>query len=144
MCERRECVTEPFTISANGTRYKMTYVLDNTDNSDMIYLCSLLDKNNCDYKVVWQSKFDRSFVQETEPKIYNAFNCIVIALGTLFNLNTSINCFKLRNDRIKFLESCYNEGTKGITRWIDVERENQPINYEKLANSIIASLYLQP
>ena len=144
MFSRRECVKDAFIICPQGHRHKMTYVLDNTDDSDVSYLCSLLSKNDCDISIFWQSKFDRNYMQQEEPKVYDAFNCIVVALGTLFNLNSAVSCYQLRNDRVEFLEKCFNEGKEGTKRWIDVERENQSINYEKLANSIIASLYPQP
>ena len=72
MFSRRECVKDAFIICPQGHRHKMTYVLDNTDDSDVSYLCSLLSKNDCDISIFWQSKFDRNYMQQEEPKVYDA------------------------------------------------------------------------
>lgn len=137
MFKRSEFISEPFSITRYDHRHKLVYVMDNKEQ-DCRYLKSLLDKNNCEYIIHWQSKFDRNHIEITQPKIYDAFNCVITAFGTLFNLNTAVSCFQLRNDRVEFLEKCFKDNEEKEICIAPLESQN--INYAELANLIIASL----
>lgn len=145
MFSRREFISEPFVVEPHYKNLcKLTYIINNEDDFEREQLTNYLRENNCEFRCYWQSKFDRNIIEVNEPKIYDAFNCVIIAIGDIKDIMDSIGKYQIRNDRVDYLERCLCEGNiERKKRWINVEREKRNINYEKLANSIIASLYPQ-
>ena len=56
---------------------------------------------------LWKSKFANEVFTLTEPKIIDAYDMLLLSLGSPDNIKKAINKFKLRFNNIKYLEKCY-------------------------------------
>jgi hypothetical protein len=80
-------------------------------------------ENNCILKrIVWVSKYDREEISEIEPKVFDAYNCVLHIIG---DRNKIINALYLYNNRdkdVRFLESCLNDSSSCIN--LEIKKDN--------------------
>lgn len=132
----------PSTFAITGNRnmgYELIYLMDDYDPEEKYRLIDLLVENKCHIKpLLWRSKYDKTVVTDTQPIIYDVYNCVIQARGDIHRLTNAIYLYQKRLDQISYLERCFGDGS---IKCIDQERENNPIEYERLANLILASLF---
>lgn len=127
-------ISEPFVVQPHSDNLvKMTYVLDNTEVNTIEYFKSVLQNNNCEYRMYWESKFDRNVIEVNPPTIYDAYNCIVLAIGDIEDIYDSIGKLQIRNDRVEFLEKCLGD--------IDLPPLEKPIDISAIATAILNDLF---
>ena len=97
--------------------------------------------NDCTVqKIFWVSRFDRDEISEIEPIVYDAYNCVISVKSSDMNKLLNVKyLFAKRLNAVKYLEKCLGDNKTCM----EIEQEKNPINYAKLANSILASPYLR-
>lgn len=86
---------------------RLSYIFSYEDEVSLHVLKNLLIKNHCEVIVLWKSKFANEIFTLTEPKIIDAYDMLLLSLGSPDNIKRAINNFKLRFNTIKYLEKCY-------------------------------------
>lgn len=119
--------------------FTLIYMIPNCDPEQKNIFMQYCIENDCTIqRIVWVSRFDRTEISVIEPVVYDAYNCVISVksndINKLFNIEY---LFAKRLDKIKYLEKCLGDGKSCM----EIEQEKSPINYEKLASSILASLY---
>lgn len=122
--------------------FTLICMLPHTDPEEKNIFMQYCVDNDCTIqKIFWVSRFDREEISEIEPIIYDAYNCVISVKSNDMNKLLNVKyLFANRLNKIKFLENCLSQGDK-VKTCMEIEQEKNPINYAKLANSILASLY---